>query len=260
MSANIAKREVFTPLAFTVPAYVAAIAGAEFVVARVGVVPGLICHALILLALLEHYAWQHLAPYRRALPVLALAPLLRILSLAMPIAAVPRLYWYVLIGLPLWAGVFLASRLLDFTWAGLGLGHSPWRPQLLIALSGPPLSLAAYLLVRPRPLISVFDGPHLLVGAIILTFFAACTEEVLFRGLLQHVLTDIFPRSGVLWSASLFASMYIGSLSVRYVLFMGLVGLFFGWCVRQTGSLWGVILAHSGLIVGLVCVWPFHHP
>ena len=113
MSANIAKREVFTPLAFTVPAYVAAIAGAEFVVARVGVVPGLICHALILLALLDHYAWQRSAPYRRALPVLALAPLLRILSLAMPIGAVPRLYWYVLVGLPLLAGVMLAGRLLD---------------------------------------------------------------------------------------------------------------------------------------------------
>jgi membrane protease YdiL (CAAX protease family) len=106
----------------------------------------------------------------------------------------------------------------------------------------------------------MFDGPHLLVGAVILTVFAASTEEVLFRGLLQHVVTDICPRSGVLWSAFLFASMYIGSLSVGYVLFMGLVGLFFGWCVRQTGSLWGVILAHGGLIVGLVCVWPFHHP
>src|SRR5437868_5204765 len=159
MSANIAKREVFTPLAFTVPAYVAAIAGAEFVVARVGVVPGLICHALILLALLEHYAWQHLAPYRRALPVLALAPLLRILSLAMPIGAVPRLYWYVLVGLPLLAGVMFAGLLLGVSWAGLGLGRCRWRPQLFIALSGPPLSLAAYLLLHPRPLIAMFDGP-----------------------------------------------------------------------------------------------------
>jgi membrane protease YdiL (CAAX protease family) len=42
--------------------------------------------------------------------------------------------------------------------------------------------------------------------------------------------------------------MYMGSLSLSYVLFIGLVGLFFSWCVKRTGSIWGVVLAHSLLI------------
>jgi membrane protease YdiL (CAAX protease family) len=83
------------------------------------------------------------------------------------------------------------------------------------------------------------------------------TEELIFRGLLQHVLIEVFGPVGLLWSTGIYASLYISSLSVAYVLFIGLVSLFFGWCVRRTGSLWGVVAAHSGVAVGMACVWPF---
>ena len=108
-----------------------------------------------------------------------------------------------------------------------------------------------------QPLIARFDGPYLAAAATTLGVCVGLAAELVFRGLLQHVASPLFGRLGLLWSAAAFASMYTGSLSPSYVAFMGVVGLFFGWCVQRTGSLWGVVLAHGGLIVGMTCVWPF---
>jgi membrane protease YdiL (CAAX protease family) len=110
---------------------------------------------------------------------------------------------------------------------------------------------------HPTALIPALDWRDLVVGAIILTIFVGFTEELIFRGLLQQVMIDVFGPPGLLWSTGIYASLYISSRSVTYVLFIGLVSLFFGWCVQRTGSLWGVVAAHSGLAVGMACVWPF---
>jgi membrane protease YdiL (CAAX protease family) len=64
----------------------------------------------------------------------------------------------------------------------------------------------------------------------------------------------------MLYSSILFATMYIGSLSLSYVIFMGLVGLFFSWCVYRTASLWGVTLAHGVMMAGMLLVWPVYWP
>jgi membrane protease YdiL (CAAX protease family) len=68
---------------------------------------------------------------------------------------------------------------------------------------------------------------------------------------------DVFGPPGLLWSTVIYGSLYVSSLSWSYVVFIGLVSLFYGWCVQRTGSLWGVTAAHSGLAVGKAAVWPF---
>src|SRR5205085_6895930 len=132
-----------------------------------------------------------------------------------------------------------------------------WRWQCLVACSGIPLSAVGFMVVRPRAFIPALDWRDLVVGAIILTIFVGFTEELIFRGLLQQVMIDVFGPPGLLWSTVIYTSLYVSSLSVAYVLFIGLVSLFFGWCVQRTGSLWGVTAAHSGLAVGMAAVWPF---
>src|SRR5215207_131970 len=92
---------VFRATAAVVPAYIPAIAGAEAVGVFLGIIPGIICPALLIPMLLSQYVIMEKAPYRRVLPLLVLAPLLRILSLTMPIRQVPPMYWYALVGVPL---------------------------------------------------------------------------------------------------------------------------------------------------------------
>jgi uncharacterized protein len=258
-------------------AYLAAVAAAEASVAFANVAYGLAGHALVLLMLLGVAV---VAPERAEqspggkahldaldmLPVLALVPLLRIVSLTTPVPDLAPIYWYAATGGPILLAVALTLRFLGrdrlreltsipssrMAFAAL------WSPvQGAIALSGVPLGLVAYLLLRPEPL-QAHPGPRFfVVGALILFVFTALTEEVLFRGLLQSVFVELFGEIGVLVAAILSATMYLGTRSASFVVFAALVGLGFGVRVRQTGSLAGVILAHGLISVGLFLVWPY---
>jgi membrane protease YdiL (CAAX protease family) len=252
-----ALRRAVAAMSLVIPVYAAAIMAAQAVTAFGGVVLGTLCHAVIVLALLNHYVWLGHAPGRQALPVLVLAPLLRILSVAMPIKQLQPIYWFVLIGLPLLLSAAWTVRLLGVPWSGLGLRLRSWPRQCLVACSGLPLGAVGFMVGHPTALIPALDWRDLVVGAVILTIFVGFTMELIFRGLLQRVVTDVFGPAGLLWSTAIYTSLYINSLSWSYVLFIGLVSLFFGWWVQRTGSLWGVAAAHSGLVVGMACVWPF---
>jgi hypothetical protein len=219
-----------------------------------------LCYAVLIPVLLSQYVMLSQAPYRRVLPVLALIPMLRILSLTMPLREVPQLYWYVMVGTPLLVAVALTVRLLSFSWETLGLHLRAWPLQLGIGLLGIPLGIAGYILFRPEPLITQLDWPSVVIGGIILAFFTGLLEEIIFRGMLQQVTGEIFGRLSVLYSTALFAIMYIGTLSLSYMLFVGLVGLLFGICVYRTRSIWGVVIAHSLLNIGMLLIWPFFLP
>jgi membrane protease YdiL (CAAX protease family) len=250
---------LFSKSAIIIPVYVALIIGVELMGAFVAIVPGTIGQALLILTLLGHSVLQEKASYRRALPVLSLIPLLRLLSLTMPIKQVPQIYWYVLIGVPLLLAVFLTVRFLEIPWTTFGLRPFTWPPQIMIGLHGFPLSLIAYLLVQPKPLVAN-DQFELIIAAVILVIFSGFTEEIIFRGLVQEITSEIFGNSGIFYSSLLFAVVYIGSLSLQYLLFIGLVGLFLGWCVKRTGSIWGVVMAHSLLNIGMLLLWPILWP
>ena len=236
--------------------YMVLIAVAEIMGVFIGVVLGVLGHALLILVLLNNYIFRDNAPYRRALPALALAPLIRILGLIIPVREVPQIYWYALIGMPLLVAVFVTQHILRLSWDRLGLGLNSWPLQALIALSGLPLGLAALLLFRPAPLYVASTWSDIAIGSVIIIIFTGFTEEIIFRGVLHQVAKEIFGRIGIFYCSALYTIMYIGSLSLSYMLFMGLIGLYFGWCVNRTRSLWGVIFAHSILNIGMFFVWP----
>ncbi len=244
--------------------YAFLIIGAEIIGVFAGPIPTAICDAIIILMLLGDYATlDEQVSYRRLLPALALLPLLRLLSLTMPVREIPQLYWYAMIGIPLLLAAIVATRTLELSWSDLGLsftsrGRFMWLYQVTIAASGVPLSFAAFWLVpRPQPLPTTFTGLDLILAPIILFLFTGFAEEIIFRGILQQTARQVLGPFSTVYSSVLFAVMYIGSLSPAYVIFIGLVGLYFGWCVYRTGSLWGVVLAHSLLNIGVLLIWPF---
>jgi uncharacterized protein len=235
-----------------VPMYVTAIAAAEVAGVLFGAVVGAICHAILIPLLLSQYVLMERAPYRRILPALALAPLLRILSLNLATPTIPWLYWHALIGAPLLVAIGMTARLLGLTPAQLGLSTRGWQWQLLIGLSGPPLGIVAVRLVHPAPFPSGYTWSEIAAGSAILLVFNGFAEELLFRGLLQQVASELYGSAGVLYSSAVFAALYLGALSWSYALFIFLVGLLFGWCARRTGAIWGVALAHGLLTITLL--------
>jgi membrane protease YdiL (CAAX protease family) len=175
----------------------------------------------------------------------------------MPVRQVPQIYWYAMIGIPFLLAVALTARLLDFSWVRHGVRLPSPFPQLLIALSGLPLSIAAFFILRPKPVIVGTHWGDIAIAAVILLLFTGFSEEIFFRGLLLGTATEMSgQRNGLLYSSALFAIMYIGSLSWSFVLFAGVVGVFFSWCVSRTGSIWGVVFAHAAISIGMLLIWP----
>ena len=82
-------------------------------------------------------------------------------------------------------------------------------------------------------------------------------EEFIFRGVLQRAAVGAFRGRGIVYVSRLFAVRHVGFLSWLDIIFVFGVALFFGWVVKQTGSLLGVTLAHGITNTMLFLILPF---
>jgi len=83
-------------------------------------------------------------------------------------------------------------------------------------------------------------------------FFTAWPEELLFRGLLQNMLSRACKSDlAGWWTASIvFGFSHItnnGFPNWRYVLLASIAGFFYGWTWRKTGSIFASALVHAGV-------------
>jgi len=240
--------------------YTAALLLAEVVGAYRDPLIAIMLHALLLTLLVSHSVQQPDRGVRHLLLGLALLPLLRIVSLTLITSLVPTVYLYGLMALPLAAAIFLVARVQKLRRVGMGLqrihGSTAWLQQLAIAASGIPLSVGGFWLLHPTPLINGWALAPFIVAALVLTICGALVEETLFRGLLQQVAQPVFGKGALLFSALLYTISYLSWQSIAYVGAALGLGLFFGWCVKRTGSIWGVVAAHSLINIGMLLVWP----
>jgi len=237
-------------------AYLLAITAAEVVTTYANPVAGAVVHCCILAALLIHTA---LAVDRREhglLLVLSLVPLLRILSLAMPLSHYRQVYWYAIVAIPVFIATWMAVRMLGFNRREIGLSLGGIRAQSLIAATGITFGLCEYFILRPKPLADALTIQDALLPAVVLVTMTGVVEELLFRGVIQHASTAVMRSSGVFYVAVLFAVLQIGHRSPLDLLFVLGVGLFFGWAVAETGSIVGTTLSHGITNVMLFLVVP----
>ena len=248
-----------TTWTFIALAYLATIALAEIVVTFAQPRLGVVVHSLVLLVLLVHAARVESQTERAFLVSLAFAPLIRLLSLSLPLAQLPLMYWYLITSIPLFAAVLIAAPTLGFSWPDLGLNLRRWGLQLAIALSGLAFGVLEYFILQPAPLVQTFTWRSLWLPALILLVSTGLLEEMIFRGLLQRTSVNLLSLWGIGYVAVLFAVLHIGYRSLLDVVFVLAVGLFFGWIVHRTRSLLGVTLSHGLTNIVLFLVMPFLH-
>jgi hypothetical protein len=217
---------------------------------------GMTAYSLLLVALLFHAALTADYPIHRLLMTLTLAPMIRLLSLSLPLAELPQIYWYLVIGLPLFVPAFFTMRFLRLSGGEMGLRLGQPGTQGLIASSGVLLGLCEYVILRPDPLMTEFHLPQFIFYALIMLVCTGFMEEFIFRGLMQQTSIQTLGESGIVYVAVIFAVMHVGYQSLLDVIFVLVVGLFFGWIVRRTGSLSGVTVAHGLTNICLFLIIP----
>ena len=121
--------------------YLLAIVIAEVVTVAVHPIWGMTSHILIFIVLIVHSAVGATNLQRPLLLSLALVPLVRIISLSMPLADIPQIWWYPIIYAPLLVAAIVVMRILNYTRVvtGLTFKRQPVKclhVLLMVALTG----------------------------------------------------------------------------------------------------------------------------
>ncbi len=228
-----------TAWAVTAQAYLMAVVVAELLTTFATAALGMAAHSLLLVALLVHASRVHSQAKRAFLVSMAFAPLIRILSLSLPLAQIPIIYWYLITSIPLFAALIVAARTLGFSWSNLGLNLRGWPLQLAIGLTGIAFGVVEYYILRPDPLAQGFELSYLWRPALILLVSTGLLEEMIFRGLLQRTSTNTLGRWGLLYVPLLFAVLHIGYMMFIDVVFVFFVGSFSPGSCSAPSRCWG---------------------
>lgn len=229
---------------------------AETLVAFMFVSAGMALH-ILLLCMLVLSAALTADPKRSALyQALVLAPIVRVLSLSLPLGRFEIVYWYLLTGIPLLASSAAVVLLAGFRREDVGLRLGTPKKQLLVTLTGIPLGLIEYCILRPAPLAEELTLRAIWLPALLLMVFTGFTEEFVFRGAMQRAAAPLGKAFELYFVSFVFAALHITHRSALDVAFVFGVAMLFGHAVRKDGSIIGVSVAHGLTNVGLYLVWP----
>ena len=193
--------------------------------------------------------WQGLA--------LGLMPNLTALLIVIPIVLVAFVGFKRNLDLSTWLPVFQFLAFLPAIFIGKAWGQKSWKDILPFKLIDwwfwPPFLLAlavvSLAVVGADAWVNhVFPEPAWLhravmgMGAITIVLIAPITEEPLCRGLILGGLLGRYSKGkAILFSALIFAIMHLNPWQFLPPL---IIGLFFGWLVAETGSLWPPLVGH----------------
>ncbi|MDY6836268.1 MAG: CPBP family intramembrane glutamic endopeptidase [Chloroflexota bacterium] len=237
-------------------AYLLSISFAELVTTLVDPLAGIMFHAVTLVLLLIHASLAEPQPEHKFLVSLSLVPLIRIISLATPLEAFSQTYWYVLTSIPLLIGSLVVIRTLNYNQHHVFLTTKALPIQLLVGTTGIGLGALEYYIFHPEPLVTSFSIERIILPALVLLVITAFTEELIFRGIIQQSAIAAFGDRGIFLVAAAFAALHISNLSAPEVALMFVVGIFFSWVVKRTGSLLGVTLCHGIASISLYLIIP----
>jgi len=238
-----------------------ALTAAEVLTVYLQLMAGIICHGILLVVFVVQAALAPDRAQRNLFMVLCLAPLIRILSLSMPLAPIPQIYWYLIIYGPLLAATIIVMLNTGLGPRDVGLISKGWQLQTVLGIViGLGLGMLEYVILRPVPLASSFTLLGVLVPSVILILTTGFVEELIFRGVMQTLSDRVMGLWSVLYVSLIFAVLHIGHYSMLDVAFVFLVALLFTAMVKKSGSLVGVTLAHGIANCMLYCIMPFILP
>ncbi len=225
---------------------------------------GLALYGILLIAMITDAARMNRYFQGKLVLSLALVPLIRIFSLVLPLTQIPQIWWYPIIYLPLLTAAVAVAYILEYKPSDIGVTLRDWPWQIPIAFLGLGLGYIEYGILSPQPLVNGLTWSNAWLPALLLVVSTGVVEELIFRGVMQKSAVDLFGDRGIIFVSVIFAVLHVGwaagpdatSLAWLDLLFVFGVALLFGWIVKKTGSLLGVILCHSIINVALFVIWP----
>lgn len=225
--------------------FLGGVALAEVITAAVEARAGVLLHLVLLTAALLYAALAARPAARSLATALVLAPLIRLLALAMPLSQLPQLAWYPAVSIPLLIAAWIIIRQTGLGRADLAIRVRKPLVDAAVILSGVSLGVIEFTILGPGPIIAAPTLGGLGLTFVVLTLFTGLVEELIFRGILQSLGLRILGAPALAFSALLFGALHIGYLSLVDLAFVTAVGMIFTLAVYHGVSLYAVTLAHG---------------
>ncbi|TAH69117.1 MAG: CPBP family intramembrane metalloprotease [Anaerolineaceae bacterium] len=218
---------------------------------------GAIIYLAILMSLLIAALLKYQKPCYQLFSALAIIPLIRIISVSLPMTGLSELLKIVFVSLPLFITGIIIAKITSITPKILGFTTYKLHIQLLISLIGLPLGLIKFYIIKPK-LINISVAPvEILMWVITLIFCVGLLEEFLFRGILFNVAGKFLSNNKAMYFISLlYAALTISSKSFFNVIYAFMISLLFCRIFIWKKSIIGISLAHGIINITFYLICP----
>lgn len=215
------------------------------------VVFGLLAHLGTILFIT--FSYHNFETERDVLGAILIIPVFRFVQAGMPVLTETTLVWLLVVYAPFLLGLawyLWSNPSLDIGWIGRPFTFALYLP-IVLAL-GFLLATVEFQIIQAEALIPLWEPQEVLILAVIMFGLVSLTEELIFRGILQRVITDRFGApSGVAIASLLYGVVHSVYGSLPEIGFAIAVGLILGSIYHVTEGLTLVVIVH-GLVNVLV--------
>lgn len=188
---------------------------------------------------------------------LILIPLIRIISVSLPMTDLPEVFGIVAVSIPLFITGIMVAKTIKLTPTEMGFGNYISYKQLLIALLGLPLGAVKFCMIQPD-IKNISAAPlEIIMWVIAFIICVGLLEEFLFRGILFNVANKYLGNNkAMIFTSLLYAALTISSKSLLNVIYAFLISLLFCRIFIWKKFIIGLSLAHGLLNITYYLICP----
>lgn len=233
------------------------IVSTETIFTFVSISIGVIIYLAILITLLIAVLIKNREPYHPLYSALAIIPLIRIISVSLPLTGIPEVFGIVSVSIPLFiTGVMVAKTVGITPWV-IGFRIGKLHKQLLIALLGLPLGFIQFYIIQPDIKNQLAAPKEILMWVIVLIICVGLLEEFLFRGILFNVTNILLGNNKAMFFTSLlYTALTISSKSLLNVISTFFISILFCRIFIWKESIVGISLAHGIINITVYVICP----
>ncbi|WP_292468267.1 CPBP family intramembrane glutamic endopeptidase [Methanolobus sp.] len=199
---------------------------------------------------------------KKAFQALMLLPILRLLNMSMPVFYDIMLYSLVFIYAPMFISLYLIIKHQMFTKKQLGIRFKMFGLYAILGLVlGIALAEGEYRIITTEYMIPDLSIVNIIGLSIVMIFFVALIEELIFRSILQTRLEESFGMlPGLIVTSILFGIMHSGYGNPYEILLTAGVGLLLGYLFQRTRNLPFIVMTHGFTNIFLFGIIPHLGP
>lgn len=219
---------------------------------------GIILQVILITCLVINSTLTRSVRFSYLLQAMILLPLIRIMSLSIPVIELQPIYWLAIMSIPVFVaiGILMQSQYLSKSMVGLNLRNLPL--QIVVGLTGLCFGFVEYLILQPEALIPDLSLVNVIFAGSIVMISTGFMEEIVFRGIIQRNAENIMGKIwGIIFTSVLFVALNISWKSPIDLLFIFGVSACYGYIFQRTRSILGVSISHGLCNVLLFIILPF---